>query len=181
VDENIKAKRDYYEQHAFSSPSHSRSQEGGDTTESTEEDITESTYLEEEMPSLRIDCQDDPFEKAYVVWYQKGLLKWRPQSMPHGQLTEQEKEEPFSFDAVVASTNQEEEKILPVSNDEEGPTDPPRKEAPGWSPSPKTKDTPTRIRDWEKQQASRSHSWQKTRQAPLISVFASPRTTTAFS
>jgi hypothetical protein len=90
VQENVKLMRDYYEQQAFiPTPSGSRSYE--DLTETTvDEDNTESSNLDNDditkSNTLRVDCQNDPYESAYAVWYRKGLLKWRPKSVPHNEL-----------------------------------------------------------------------------------------------
>jgi hypothetical protein len=91
VQENVKLMRDYYEQQAFvQTPSGSRSYE--DATETTvDEEVTESSNVDNDditkKNALRVDCQDDPFESAYAVWYRKGLLKWRPKSVPHSELS----------------------------------------------------------------------------------------------
>jgi MYND finger len=81
--ENVKAKLEWF-QHAFSSPQNQRP----DTTESTD-DLTEN-YADEDFLIIRqvpsgdeavVDCGDDPFERAYALWYRKGMLKWRPKSV----------------------------------------------------------------------------------------------------
>jgi hypothetical protein len=187
VQDNIKAMRDYYE-HAFTSPTSRPSME--DATETTEdEDITESTSAEE---LLRVDCHEDPFESAYVVWYQKGLLKWRPKSMPHREL-DADKPSQFTFsgaqdDAAPTSNDTEavekvtapSSKVVVSNSEKKGTIDEGNQEetkhsngSNGASIVVFPPSTPTRIRIYQ-EEVSRSSSLQKTRQAPLVSVFGSP-------
>jgi hypothetical protein len=196
VQDNIKAMRDYYES-AFTSPTPRPSME--DATETTEEeDITESAN---EATLLRVDCREDPFESAYVVWYQKGLLKWRPKSMPHRELDDAPSQFTFAVTkdddndtAPINDTERMEEVTAPSTMNlskaetmgvqSKGKAESTRidhvtrakrfhggsNESPAvvFPPS-----TPTRIRIYQ-EEVSRSSSLQKTRQAPLISVFGSP-------
>ena len=113
VQDNVKVMRDYYEQQAFISSagtsSGSRNNSYEDMTESTVEDITESSSAMDDLLAisnsnqptlLRVDCQNDPYESAYAVWYRQGLLKWRPKSVPHSErpTSQEEDSSAFGFD-----------------------------------------------------------------------------------
>ena len=207
VQENIKAKREYYEQHAFTSPRLPCAAE--DTTEST--DVTDSTDADAlTEPTLRVDCQEDPFESAYVVWYHKGLLKWRPKSMPAAEMDGTQPHFTFATSSsappqMTRGTMENhkttmKESLLSVDTEKSSIPPPPAAAAaspvvpsvskrvvaiPAEVSSTVVADTglpstPTRIRLYQ-EEASRSSSLRKSRQAPLISVFGSPRRLTAAS
>lgn len=97
VQENVKAKLEWFE-HAFSSP---QSQTPEDTTEDSTETSTDDVRLIRQVPSCGdepvVDCENDPYERGYAVWYRKGLLKWRPKSV-------MEEEARAAANAAVLST-----------------------------------------------------------------------------
>lgn len=81
VQENVKAKLELFE-NAFSPVSQLESTE---TTEDlTENSDTDSFRKVRPTPSWDepvVDCDNDPWEPAYALWYRKGLLKWLPKSV----------------------------------------------------------------------------------------------------
>jgi hypothetical protein len=84
LQEKIKAKQQLFEG-TFTSANNNPV----DVTESTA-DLTETSMSGtddlnvQHIPSGNeqiVDCENDPWEAAYAVWYRKGLLKWRPKSV----------------------------------------------------------------------------------------------------
>jgi MYND finger len=83
MQENIKAKQQLFE------GTYTSANNPVDATESTA-DVTETSIggmddlNVQQIPSSNekiVDCENDPWEGAYAVWYRKGLLKWRPKSV----------------------------------------------------------------------------------------------------
>ena len=92
VQENVKAKMEWFES-AFGAPpgdaaskpkthgiKHTEGLDVSETEEMTESEVGLVRSGSDSETTVK-DCDNDPYEYAYKVWYQKGLLKWRPNSI----------------------------------------------------------------------------------------------------
>jgi len=93
VQENVKAKMEWFES-AFGAPpgdaavskpkthgiKHTEVLDVTETEEMTESEVGLVRSGSDSETTVK-DCDNDPYEYAYKVWYQKGLLKWRPNSI----------------------------------------------------------------------------------------------------